>query len=283
MTTMLAPTASSGAITRGVGGRRAVALWLPAAAVALAVILAVIGPWIAPHDPNAQDVLNRLAEPSARHWLGTDDLGRDVLSRILAAFRTDIPLGFAGAFLPFLLGTLIGSSAAYIGGVVDQLAVRLADLIIAFPVYVLAISLVTVTGFGPKTLLLAFTCVGWVPYARISRAAVLRLKKADFVAAARLGGLSHRQVLTRHVLPNSLRMSIAFLATDIMFVLLALSAFSYLGLGIQPPTADWGAMIAQAQPYMQQQWWLVAAPGLVIALVGLAFVLLGEALNDRNE
>lgn len=251
--------------------------------VGVAVFLAVFGPYIVPHDPNDQELLKRLASPSAEHWLGTDALGRDVFSRLVVAARIDLGVGVLGALFPFLLGTLVGATAAYFGSVWDLAVVRLTDLVLAFPVYVLIITLIAVGGSGITTLLIAFTAVGWVGYARVVRSTVLRVKNEDYIAAARLGGVSHVRILTLHLLPNVLRSSLTILVTDVMFVLLGLAAFSYLGLGIQPPTADWGAMIAEAQPYMQQQWWLIAAPGFMIALVGTGLMLIGERLDDRTS
>lgn len=250
--------------------------------IGVAIVVAVLGPYVVPHDPIEQDLLNRLATPSGEHWLGTDALGRDVFSRLVAATRVDLGVGFLGALFPFLLGTILGGAAAYFGSVWDAIVMRLTDLVLAFPVYVLIITLIAVGGSGIKTLLIAFTAVGWVGYARLVRSVVLRVKNEDYIAAARLGGISHGRIMAVHLLPNVLRSSLTLLVTDVMFVLLGLASFSYLGLGIQPPTPDWGAMIAEAQPYMQQQWWLIAAPGLMIALVGSALMLIGERIDDRT-
>ncbi|RJQ86411.1 ABC transporter permease [Amycolatopsis panacis] len=249
--------------------------------IGVAVLLAALGPYIVPYDPNAQDLLNRLASPSAAHWLGTDALGRDTLSRLVAAARVDLGVGILGALLPFIAGTVIGGIAAYFGSIWDLAVTRLVDLVLAFPVYVLIITLIAVAGSGVKSLLIAFTLVGWVGYARVVRSVVLRVKNEDYISAARLGGISHFRTLLRHLLPNVLRSSLTVLVTDVMFVLLGLASFSYLGLGIQPPTPDWGAMIAEAQPYMQQQWWLIAAPGFLIALIGSGLMLIGERLDDH--
>ncbi len=248
----------------------------------LAVLLAVAGPYIVPHDPYEQDLMNRLATPSFTHWLGTDALGRDVFSRLVAAARVDLGVGFLGAFLPFVVGTILGGAAAYFGSIWDVIVMRLTELVLAFPVYVLIITLIAVGGSGIQTLLIAFTAVGWVGYARVVRSVVLRVKQEDYVSAARLGGVSHGRIMILHLLPNVMRSSLTLLVTDVMFVLLALASFSYLGLGIQPPTPDWGAMIAEAQPYMQQQWWLIAAPGFMVALVGSGLMLIGERIDDRT-
>ncbi|PKW15460.1 ABC transporter permease [Saccharopolyspora spinosa] len=251
------------------------------AIVILAALMAIVGPYIVPHAPDEQDLLARLASPSSTHWLGTDALGRDVFSRLIVAARVDLGVAFLGALFPFILGTVVGGVAAYFGSIWDLAVTRLVDLVLSFPVYVLIISLVAIAGGGVKTLLIVFTIVGWVGYARVVRSTVLRLKNEDFIYAARLGGISHLRILVRHLCPNAIRSSLTLLVTDMMFVLLGLASLSYLGLGIPPPTADWGGMIADAQPYMQQQWWLIAAPGFMIALIGSGLMLIGERLDDR--
>lgn len=252
------------------------------AIVGAALFVAVFGPYIVPHDPIKQDLMNRLAAPSATHWLGTDALGRDVFSRLIAAARVDLGVGVLGAILPFTVGTIVGGIAAYFGSIWDLAVMRVTDLVLSFPVYVLIISLIAVGGTGIRTLLIAFTLVGWVGYARLVRSAVLRVKNEDYISAARLGGISHPRIMIVHLMPNVIRSSLTMLVTDVMFVLTALASFSYLGLGIQPPTPDWGAMIAEAQPYMQEQWWLIAAPGFMIALIGSGLMLIGERLDDRD-
>jgi peptide/nickel transport system permease protein len=251
--------------------------------VGVAILVAVVGPYLVPHDPYEQDLMNRLASPSADHWLGTDALGRDVFSRLVVATRVDLGVGVLGALMPFILGTIVGATAAYFGSIWDSLIMRLTDLVLAFPVYVLIITLIAVSGSGIKTLLIAFTAVGWVGYARLVRSVVLRVKQEDYISAARLGGVSHARIMVRHLLPNVMRSSLTLLVTDVMFVLLGLASFSYLGLGIQPPTPEWGAMIAEAQPYMQQQWWLIAAPGAMVAIVGTGLMMIGERLDDSTH
>lgn len=260
------------------GGKATAALTI----IGLAVALAIFAPLIVPHDPDAQNVLERLQSPSSAHWLGTDGLGRDVLSRLLVATRTDLTIGLLGALLPCLLGCTLGVLAGYVRGALDLIVMRLCDLVMAFPVYVLIITLVALQGAGARSILIAFTLVGWVPYARLMRDAVGRIRGEDYIAAAFLGGIASRRILVRHLLPNAFRPLLAYVVLDVMLVILTVAAFSYLGLGIQPPTAEWGAMIAEAQPYLQHQWWLTAAPGAMIAGVGLGFVLLGEVVDERR-
>jgi len=195
----------------------------------------------------------------------------------------NVIVGIVGAVLPFLLGSLLGALAGYVGGFVDSVIGRLTELVLAFPVYVLAIALVTIMGPGPMSIVIAYTAVGWVQYARLLRVTMQRVKSEEYIDAARLGGIGHRSLVFRHMLPNAMGECLALLAMDVMVVILALSAFSYLGLGIQPPDAEWGAMIAQGQPYLRTNWWLTLAPGICITVVGLGFVLLGEHLEERRS
>jgi peptide/nickel transport system permease protein len=253
------------------------------ALVAVIALAALVAPWLAPHDPLAQDPIDRLAAPSASHWLGTDELGRDVFSRVMYAARVDLPVGILGAVLPAALGALLGLLAGYAGGWVDAVTMRLADVVQAFPSYILVIALVVAFGQGATSIVVAFTVLGWVAYARLVRTEVLRVRSLAYVEAAITAGLPTRTILRRHVLPNVLGSSIVFLPSDIVFATLGLAAFSFLGLGIPAPTAEWGAMISAGQPYLRDQWWLATVPGLVIVVYGLGLALLGDALEERQR
>lgn len=255
-------------------------VWVGAGLVGLFVAVAVLAPLLAPADPIQQDVVGRLAPPSAQHLLGTDELGRDVFSRLIHAARTDLVIGFLGAFLPLVLGTVIGAVAGYMGGWVDAAIMRISDVVQAFPVYILIIALVFVLGPGTSTILVSFTAIVWVIYARLIRDEILRVRNLDYVLAARAAGIPHHRILVLHVLPNTINQTVVYFASDILFAILALAAFSFLGLGIPPPTPEWGAMIAEAQPYLRNQWWLAVAPGLTIVTVGFGLSLLGDGLDD---
>lgn len=255
-------------------------VWVGAGLVGLFVAVAVLAPLLAPADPIQQDVVGRLAPPSAQHLLGTDELGRDVFSRLIHAARTDLVIGFLGAFLPLVLGTVIGAVAGYMGGWVDAAIMRVSDVVQAFPVYILIIALVFVLGPGTSTILVSFTAIVWVIYARLIRDEILRVRNLDYVLAARAAGIPHHRILVLHVLPNTINQTVVYFASDILFAILALAAFSFLGLGIPPPTPEWGAMIAEAQPYLRNQWWLAVAPGLTIVTVGFGLSLLGDGLDD---
>lgn len=255
-------------------------VWVGTAIVALYVLLAVLAPLLAPHDPLAIDPVNKLASPSSDHWLGTDELGRDVLSRLLHAARTDIPLGFLGAVLPAIVGTVLGALAGFFGRWVDTAIMRTADVVQAFPAYILVIVLVFALGQGARSIIIAFTVLAWVIYARIIRSEVLRVKDLDYVHAARVAGLGRLRILRVHVLPNVINQTLVYLPNDIVFATLALAAFSFLGLGIPAPTPEWGAMIADGQPFIRTNWWLATVPGLVIVGLGLGLSLVGEGLEE---
>jgi peptide/nickel transport system permease protein len=283
MTTAFAPAppAAELAVPAGRGLRSLPRqVWVGTAIVALYVVVALAAPWLAPFPPDAQDLSNTLAVPSWAHPFGTDELGRDVLSRIIWAARIDLLVGFLGAALPAVLGTVLGAVAGYSGGWVDGIIMRASDVVQAFPSYILMIALVFVLGAGPVSILVSFTLVAWVAYARLIRTEVLRVREADYIAAARVSGFSSGRILWRHAFPNSLGQSLVYLPSDIIAATLGLAALSYLGLGIQPPTAEWGAMIAAGQPYIRDQWWLSTIPGLVIVVFGLGLSLIAEGVES---
>ena len=255
-------------------------VWVGAAIVMVYVLIALFAPLLAPYDPLVIDPVNKLASPGADHLLGTDELGRDVFSRILYAARVDIPIGFLGALLPAVLGTLLGALAGYFGRWTDTVIMRTADVVQAFPAYILVIVLVFALGQGARSIIIAFTVLAWVIYARIIRSEVLRVKDLDYVHAARVAGLRRSRILRVHVFPNVISQTIVYLPSDIVFATLALASFSFLGLGIPPPTPEWGAMIADGQAYIRTNWWLATVPGLVIVGLGLGLSLVGEGLEE---
>ncbi|QAY59924.1 ABC transporter permease [Microbacterium protaetiae] len=255
--------------------------WIGLAIVAAFVLLAVVGPLIAPADPLAQDLVQRLQRPSTAHLLGTDALGRDVASRVIYATRVDLPLGLAAASISAAVGIVLGAAGGFIGHWVDLVLMRLGDLVMAFPTYVLVIALITIMGAGIPAILVSFALLGWVPYARVLRSEIRRVAQEEYIAAANLAGIPSLRVLAVHVLPNAIRPIISYYVLDIMMAILTLASLSYLGLGVQPPTPEWGSMVAEGQPYLQTHWWLTAAPGLTIAALGLGFILIGESIERR--
>lgn len=254
-------------------------VWAGSAIVLAYVLVAVLAPFLAPADPLAPDPLHALAPPSSDHLLGTDELGRDVLSRLIFATRIDLVVGVLGALLPAIAGTALGAIAAYYGGWRDGLLMRIADVVQAFPTYILIIALVFVLGQGVLSILVAFTIIAWVAYARIIRAEILRVRGLDYVLAVRAAGFTSRRILWRHVVPNAVGQTLVYLPSDIVIATLGLASLSFLGLGIPPPEPEWGAMIAAGQPYIRGQWWLSTVPGLVVVGFGLGLSLIGEGLE----
>jgi peptide/nickel transport system permease protein len=244
------------------------------------VVIAVFAPEIAPNNPLTQNIVARLQGPSAHHLLGTDQLGRDTLSRLIYGARTDLKVGFLAVLFPFIIGTFLGSVAGYFGGWVDSLIMRLVDVVLAFPFFVLVIALVFVLGAGEKSIYIAITAVGWVAYCRIIRGQILVAKQQDYVLAAQAGGLSHARIIARHLLPNVITQAIVYAMSDIVQDILAIVTLSYLGLGIAPPTPDWGSMISQGQDFLTTQWELSTFPGLAVVFVGLSLSLFGDGLAD---
>jgi peptide/nickel transport system permease protein len=244
------------------------------------IVVAVFAPEIAPYKPDQQDLSATLANPSSHHLLGTDQLGRDTLSRLIFGAQVDLKVGFLAVLFPFIIGTVLGSLAGYFGRWVDTIVMRLVDVVVAFPFYVLVIALVFVLGAGEKSIYIAITAVGWVSYARIIRGEILVAKQQDYVFAAQAGGLSPARIIARHLLPNVITQAIIYAMSDIVQDILAIVTLSYLGLGIAPPTADWGSMISQGQNFLTTHWELSTIPGLAVVFVGLSLSLLGDGLAD---
>lgn len=275
----LAPTPSPPWLARLTRTRVLVAVTI----LAVFLLAGLLGPLILPYGPTEQDLVNRLGEPSLQHPLGTDELGRDVLSRLVHAIRVDVPVGLIAALCPAVVGTVLGLTAGYAGGWLDAVVSRASDIVQAVPSYILVIALVAVIGQGVTSIIIAFTVVAWVVYSRLVRAEVLRVRSLAYVEAARTAGLPTWRVISGHVLPNVIRQTAVYLPSDVVFATVGIAAFSYLGLGVPPPTPEWGAMIAEGQPYLRQQWWLATVPGLVIVAYGLALSLLGEELEEGRR
>jgi peptide/nickel transport system permease protein len=246
----------------------------------LLILAAVCAPLITRYDPNAQDLIHAYAHPSSSHWLGTDQVGRDVYTRLIFAGRSDLLIGFFAVFCPFLVGTLLGCLSGYYGGFMDTIVMRLVDIVVAFPFLVLVIALVFVMGAGGRSIVIAITLVGWVSYARIVRGEILVQKRHDYVLAARAAGLSDVRIIGRHLLPNVITQAIVFSMSDIVLSILAIVTLGYLGIGLPPPTADWGSMAADGESLLTTQWQLTTFPGLAVVLTGLGLSLLGDGLAE---
>lgn len=262
--------------------RRRLPTALIAGATVLGIIvgLAVCAPLVTSYSPTAQDLTNILASPSAAHWLGTDQLGRDVWSRLVYGARTDLFVAFLAVLSPFAIGTLAGVFAGYFGRVLDSVVMRCADVVVAFPFYVLVMLLVFLLGPGTKSIIIAITVVSWVSYARIVRGAALVAKNQEFVLAARAEGFSTSRIVVRHILPNTVTQAIVFATSDIVLDILAIVTLGYLGLGIPPPTPDWGEMMASGQQFLTTHWELSTIPGIAVVLTGLGLSLLGDGLAE---
>ena len=244
------------------------------------VLLAVLAPVVSPYSPNHQDLYNILSGFSTKHLLGTDELGRDELSRLIWAARTDLRVGVLAVIFPFCFGTTVGTLAGYRGGWLDTVVMRAVDVLIAFPFYVLVIGLIFVVGTGTTGIYVAFAMVDWVVYARAVRSTTLVVRESDYVAAAKTGGLPEWRILWRHVLPNTVTQAVVYLTNDVVLVIVAVVTLGYLGLGVQPPTPDWGTMISEGQEFITTHWALATLPGIAVVITGLGFSLLGDGLAD---
>lgn len=248
--------------------------------ICVIVLVALLAPLIAPSNPNAQDLLDSFRSPSFAHPFGTDQFGRDVLSRTMYAARLDLQIAVLATIFCFILGVLFGVVGGYFGGFVDQVVGRIVDLVIAFPSIVAIIALIGFLGNTLTNLYIALTVTGWTAYARLSRGEVLAAKNLPYVSAARALGYSHRRIVFRHLLPNIVTPAGLFLVTDMVATILLVTSLSYLGLGPQPPTPEWGAIIAEARPFLLQAWWVPVFPGLAIIVTGVGLAFLGDGLAD---
>jgi peptide/nickel transport system permease protein len=248
--------------------------------IGIIVIAALAAPLLTPYNPTTQDLTASLLGPSAHHLLGTDQLGRDTFTRLLYGLRVDLRIAFIAVLFPFVLGTVLGSLAGYFGGWADVVVMRLVDIVVAFPFYVLVIALVFVLGPGEKSIYIAITTVGWVSYARIVRGEILVAKRQEYVLAAQSGGLSSLRIMGRHLLPNVISQAFIYAMSDIVQDILAIVTLGYFGLGVPPPTADLGSMINDGQNFLSTHWQLTTIPGLVVVLVGLGLSLIGDGLAD---
>lgn len=246
-------------------------------------LVALMAPLIAPYDPDAIDISNMLTGPNSAHWFGTDQVGRDVFSRVIHAARVDLFLCVVGVLPPLLIGTVVGLLSGYFGGVIDSLFMRLYDLTVAFPFFVLVLAIVGVLGPGLVNFVIALTLVGWVSYARLVRAEVLTVRESEYIRAAECLGYPRRAILFRHVLPNAFGPVIAYAVSDAVLVMLAGASFGFLGMGAQPPLAEWGVIIADGQAFVQQAWWICLFPGLAAISLGLGFAFLGDGIGQMQR
>jgi peptide/nickel transport system permease protein len=269
---------------------RAFLSWLafarnPLAMVGLAIVLALLlvaafAPWLATHPPTGQVLANRLQPPSAAHWLGTDELGRDIYSRIVYGARLTLYIVGLVVIMVGPIGLLVGTVAGYVGGWLDVVLMRITDIFLAFPRLILALAFVAALGPGIENAIIAIAITAWPPYARIARAETLTVRNSDFIAAIRLQGASPARIIRGHIVPLCTSSLIVRLTLDMAGIILTAAGLGFLGLGAQPPLPEWGAMISSGRQYLLEQWWVATMPGIAIFVVSLGFNLLGDGLRD---
>ncbi|HEX5110584.1 MAG TPA: ABC transporter permease [Vicinamibacterales bacterium] len=251
--------------------------------VLMAVLAALVGPLLVPYDPAAQELALRLAGPTGFHWFGLDELGRDILARVLAGGRVSLLVGLVVVSVSATVGVCLGAIAGYFGGYVDEIISRVIDILLAFPGLLLAIALVAVLGPSLVNAILALTLIGWVGYARLVRGQVLRARELEYVQAARALGAPAFRILTRHVIPSTLPAVTVQATLGMGGAILSEAALSFLGLGVQPPTPSWGTMLSFGRAHLLDAPHLTVFPGLAIAILVLGFNFLGDGLRDALD
>ena len=279
------PIARSTLLAAGLGVTRAevrrnTALLVGAVIVGVWVIVAAFAPWLAPHSPTDLDVMNRLEPPGPTHFFGTDEAGRDNFSRVLYGARITIPIAFTVILLAGLFGAGVGAVAGYLGGRVDEVLMRVVDIVLAFPPIVLAMAITASLGAGLRNAMFAILLVSWPEFSRLMRAQVLTVKENDYVIAARALGAPGSRIVLTHILPNAFPPIVVKGSIDIGNAIVLTAALSFIGLGAVPPAPEWGAMIAAGQSKFEY-WWAATFPGLAILSVVLGFNFLGDGLQDR--
>jgi len=257
----------------------------PLAVVGLLIVLALlvvaaVAPLLATHSPFAQDLEQRLQPPGPAHWLGTDELGRDLYSRVLHGARVTLVIVGLVVLTVAPVGLLVGTAAGYLGGWLDAVLMRVTDVFLAFPRLILALAFVSALGPGIENAVIAIACTAWPPYARIARAETLTIRTSDFISAIRIQGAGPIRIVLRHVVPLCTSSVIVRLTLDMAGIILTAAGLGFLGLGAQPPSPEWGAMIASGRKFLLDQWWVATIPGIAIFVVSLGFNLLGDGLRD---
>jgi len=247
----------------------------------LIVLAGVFAPWLTPYDPYYQDLLNALQAPSWTHPFGTDMFGRDIFARVLYGIRIDMQIGFFTTYVPLTYGVMLGALAGYHGGWFDAVLMRIIDVAVAFPFLVLIIVIIAILGPGVHNIYVAVFLVAWAMYARLARSEMLVERTKDYVLAARVLGFGSGRIVLAHALPNIISSSIVFSMSDFVLNILLVSGLSFLGLGVQPPAPEWGAMIAEGRDFILDAWWICTLPGLVVVLTGTALSLVGDGLARR--
>ena len=257
----------------------------PLAALGLAILLLLIvcaafAPWIAPYSPVGQDLDARLMPPSAAHWMGTDELGRDIFSRVVHGARLTLLIVGLVVVISAPLGLIIGAISGYFGGWTDRILMGITDVFLSMPKLILALAFVAALGPGIDNAIIAIAITAWPPYARIARAETLTFRSAEFVQAARLAGATHLRIIGLHIMPLCLSSTIIRVTLDMAGIILTAAGLGFLGLGAQPPLPEWGAMISRGRSFILDQWWVATMPGFAIIVVSLGFCFLGDGLRD---
>lgn len=246
----------------------------------LLIIMAVFAPWISPHNPLSGNLEERLLPPSAKFWLGTDENGRDIFSRIVYGARTSLYIIGLVAVSAAPIGLLIGTTAGYVGGWVESALMRLTDAFLAFPKLILALAFASALGAGLENAVLAIALTAWPPYARIARAETLTVRNSDYLAAARMTGAGDWRILFGHIMPMCMPSLIVRVSLDMAGIILIAAGLGFLGLGVAPPQPEWGSMVSEGRAQILEQWWVCTYPGLAICIVSLGFNLIGDGLRD---
>jgi len=263
--------------------RRVTSLTIGLTLVAILVLTALFAPLLAPVDPNMQTISARLLPPSAQHWFGTDGFGRDLLSRVIYGARPTLLLVSLILVLTIPVGLLIGITAGYVGGWTERVLMRITDIFLSLPNLVIALALVAMLGPGLMNGALALALTSWPPFARQARAETLALRRSDYLAAARMQGITGLRLMFGHILPLCLPTAVVRAALSLGGIILSAAGLGFLGMGVQPPTAEWGSMVAEGSKVIFDQWWVAAAPGAAILFASLAFNLTGDGLRDRLD
>lgn len=244
------------------------------------VVVAIVAPWVAPYDPVSNNLNQLLAPPSSAHWMGTDQAGRDVLSRVLYGTRISLRIGVLAVSAIMAVGVVLGLAASLVGGWVDALIMRVADVFLSFPTLVLALAISTALGGGLENVIIAVAIAGWPWYARLVRSVVLSVRREGYVEASRVSGARWSWIIRRHVVPNSFAPVLVQASQDMGYTILLAASLGFLGIGVKIPTPEWGTMINDGREVFLSQWWVATFPGLAIVVSVLGFNLLGDGLRD---
>ena len=267
--------------TKNQGKRFNGTLMTGAVLLLIITLIAIIGPFLMPYTPEGFGM--PLQPPSPQHPFGTDNFGRDVATRVVYAAHLNLLIGIVPTAFTFVVGIIVGSIAGYFGGKVYSVVMRIVDVVVAFPFIVLVIGIVAMLGPGLRNLFIGIALVGWVAYARLVRGEILVVKNQEYVVAAKTLGNGPARIIGRHILPNVIAPAVVFAMSDAVLNILLGAALSFLGLGVQPPTPEWGSMIQEARNFIRQAWWMPTFPGLAIIIAGIAFSVLGDGLAERLQ